>query len=184
MALTNIEYGSLANSETLNKNFMYLDNRISETVSLINTSVSSILSNIATINSRLGDLSEEIQSSEENCSKTLEETVTEQDRKTTELINQISMLPNWAKCISISQITSYTAPSNGYVLINPYTTVGGNLTVNGVTVLFKTRRNENDNASQMVAIPVKENDILKCTTSIFSAYFLPAVQFTIETDTE
>ena len=29
MALINIEYGSLASSETMNKNFMYLDDKIS-----------------------------------------------------------------------------------------------------------------------------------------------------------
>ena len=45
MALENIEYGSLASSETMNKNFMYLDDKIANTAESIMTSISSILSN-------------------------------------------------------------------------------------------------------------------------------------------
>ena len=58
MALINIEYGSLASSETVNKNFTYLDEKIAESNESIMTSISSILSNIATINARINDISE------------------------------------------------------------------------------------------------------------------------------
>ena len=60
MALVNIEYGSLASSEIMNKNFIYLDDKIAESSESIMTSISSILSNIATINTRLNDISENI----------------------------------------------------------------------------------------------------------------------------
>ena len=43
MALINIEYGSLASSDTMNKNFMYLDDKIAESSESIMTSISSIL---------------------------------------------------------------------------------------------------------------------------------------------
>ena len=51
MALTKIEYGSLASSETMNNNFEYLDNRISTVVENVTTDNASIYSNIASINS-------------------------------------------------------------------------------------------------------------------------------------
>ena len=63
MALIDIEYGSLASSETMNKNFTYLDDKIAETSESIMTSISSILSNIATINSRLNDITESMDGS-------------------------------------------------------------------------------------------------------------------------
>mgnify|MGYP003308186977 CR=1 FL=1 len=43
MSLINIEYGSLASSDTMNKNFMYLDNKIAESVGDIDTSIKLIL---------------------------------------------------------------------------------------------------------------------------------------------
>jgi len=49
MALTTIEYGSLASSATLNNNFNYLDGRITTTA----TSVSTLSSQISTINTNL-----------------------------------------------------------------------------------------------------------------------------------
>ena len=60
MALINIEYGSLASSETMNKNFSYLDDKISETSDAIMTTISSMLSSIATINSRLSEITGDI----------------------------------------------------------------------------------------------------------------------------
>ena len=63
MALTEIEYGSLASSEVINNNFEYLDNKItgvSETVSVNNAAISS---NIASINSSIESMSNEINES-------------------------------------------------------------------------------------------------------------------------
>ena len=44
MALINIEYGSVARSDVLNKNFLYLDEKIADTNNSNATSISSILS--------------------------------------------------------------------------------------------------------------------------------------------
>ena len=55
MALTRIEYGALASSETMNNNFDYLDNRISTVVENITTDNASIYSNIASINNIIYD---------------------------------------------------------------------------------------------------------------------------------
>ena len=47
MSLINIEYGSLASSEVMNKNFLYLDDKIAESNNSIMTSISSILSRLS-----------------------------------------------------------------------------------------------------------------------------------------
>ena len=170
MALTNIEYGSLASSAILNSNFLYLDNKIAEVSNTINTSISSILSNIATINSRLADLSEEIQSSIEECNENFVKSLSKQGDDLKLLINGFSMLPNWGECVQITDLASYTAPSNGYLLIYPQTTATGNIVVNNNTLAFKAK-----GGSQMAVIPLKEGDVLTCGMAITSSYFLPAV---------
>ena len=73
MALINIEYGSLASSETMNQNFIYLDNKIAESSDSIMTSISSILSNIATINTRLNEITENMGDSINSLNAVLED---------------------------------------------------------------------------------------------------------------
>lgn len=68
MALTEIEYGSLASSEIVNGNFTYLDNKISGVAESITTTAATINSNIATINSTMSSMKEEINNSIEACS--------------------------------------------------------------------------------------------------------------------
>lgn len=68
MALTEIEYGSLASSEIVNGNFTYLDNKISGVAENITTTAATINSNIATINSTMSAMREEINNSIEACS--------------------------------------------------------------------------------------------------------------------
>lgn len=58
MALTEIEYGSLASSETMNNNFEYLDNKITSVSEDIVSATASINSNIASINTTLTNFSE------------------------------------------------------------------------------------------------------------------------------
>ncbi len=175
MALTNIEYGSLASSSVLNSNFLYLDNKIAETSGAINTSISSILSNIATINSRLADLSEEIQSSIEECNDNLTKGLSQQETKTKTLVDNVSLLPNWGECTYVSSLSTYAATSNGYLLIYPQTTTTGNIIVNNKTVAFKAK-----GGAQLAFIPLKKGDVLTCTMAVSSAYFLPAVKFITE----
>lgn len=176
MALTNIEYGSLASSDVMNKNFIYLDNKITETSDTITTTISSILSNIATINSRLSDLSEEIN----DCTEEFDTKLDEAKSKTKILVSKSNMVPNWSACAVIGEISSYQAPLNGYILVLPGTSGKGTLTVNGVTVNMKTRENSYDNAGQLVAIPVQKNDVVTSTVDLANAYFLPAAEISVD----
>lgn len=57
MALTEIEYGSLASSNILNNNFEYLDNKISGVSEDLQARDASMNSNIVTINSSLATMS-------------------------------------------------------------------------------------------------------------------------------
>ena len=177
MALTDIEYGSLASSETLNKNFFYLLDKIAETASSINTSISSILSNIATINSRLGDLSEEIQASAETLGADLSKGLTKQEEYTKTLVEKSLMIPEWSKCVVVNQLSTHRVPSNGYLLINPVPSASGNIIVNGVNVALKTKGD-----SHLTVVPVKKDDVVTCTLAISSAYFLPVTTFIISED--
>lgn len=174
MTLINIKYGSLASSETMNKNFMYLDDKISEVSTSLNTTISSILSNIATINSRLGDLSEDILENAQSCDEKLEKART--------LVNKASMVPNWSSCIEVvvSKTDTYEVQSNGFLLLNPTTTASGNLMINNKTVLLKTVSTSSDRASQLCSLPVKSGDEVGCDVDFIKVYFLPAVQFTKE----
>ena len=176
MALINIEYGSLASSETMNNNFMYLDDKIAETSDSVMTSISSILSNIATINTRLNEISENTNDSLESLSATLEDYKT----KTKILVKTASMIPDWANYKSISLSSKYTVTSNGYVLIFPETTSSGNLVVNGKSIVFKAKNSSYDHAAQLVAMPVSKGDTISCTASLSNAYFVPTKDVSIE----
>lgn len=178
MALTNIEYGSLASSETMNKNFMYLDDKIAETSDSIMTSISSILSNIATINARLNDISEGVDDSVETLTSTIEEYKT----KTKLLVNKASMVPDWknASKIEISKNKSYTVPSNGYLLLLPSASEKGALTVNKVAVTSKVTDSVYDNSSQLMVVPVFDGDIASSDITFSSVYFLPAKEVSLD----
>lgn len=177
MALIDIEYGSLASSETMNKNFMYLDDKIAETSESIMTSISSILSNIATINTRLADISDVVTNSLEDLSAKLED----YKNKTKILVSKSSIVPNWKRCseIYLPANTEYTVSSNGFLLIKP-ANYSGDLIVNGVSVVFKTNSSVYDNSMQLVSIPVYKGDIVKSTATLDNAYFLPALEVTVE----
>lgn len=53
MALIDIEYGSLASSDTLNKNFKFLQDSISEFAQVIETNKASLESQISTVNTNM-----------------------------------------------------------------------------------------------------------------------------------
>lgn len=176
MALINIEYGSVARSEVLNKNFLYLDEKIADSNTSTATNISSIFSNIATINARLNELSENVSDYVEEFNSALEEYKT----KTKLLVNSAAMVPNWLGCIAIEDSTNYTAPSNGYLLLTPKNNSTGTLTVNNVSVDFKLRAGADDNSSQTVAIPVKNGDVVSSEVVFTSAFFIPVVEVSIE----
>lgn len=177
MPLIDIEYGSLASSEIMNKNFMYLDNKISDTSDSISTSISSILSNIATLNTRLNDMSEKTNDSIVNLNSTIEE----YKNKTKLLVNRVTMVPDWENCatISVTSETNYTVPTNGYLLILPNTSAKGDLIVNNTTVKLKNRLSADDNAAQLIPIPVCSGDIVSSNMSINIVYFLPNKEISI-----
>lgn len=176
MALINIEYGSVARSEVLNKNFLYLDDKIAESNTSITTNISSILSNIATINSRLNDLAESVSDYVENFNSTLDE----YKIKTKMLVNMASMVPNWSGYTAISDMSDFLVPSNGFLLLTPRNTSKGVLLINGVTIDLKLRSSADDNSSQTVAIPVKENDEVKSEVDLVYAFFVPTNEVSIE----
>ena len=176
MALINIEYGSVARSEVLNKNFLYLDEKIADSNTNTATNISSILSNIATINARLNELAESVADYVDDFNSILDEYKT----KTKILVKSASMLPNWSACVAIADTTSYTVPSNGYLLLTPKNTSKGVLTVNGMAVNFKLRSSADDNSAQMVAIPVREDDVISSNVEFVYAYFLPIAEVKVE----
>ena len=176
MALINIEYGSVARSEVLNKNFLYLDEKIADSNTSVATNISSILSNIATINTRLNDLAETVSDYVSEFNSTLDE----YKSKTKILINSATMVPNWSACVAIEDTTTYTVPVNGYLLLTPKNNATGTQADNDVSVNFKLRSAADDNSSQTVAIPVKENDVVKSNVVFTYAYFLPVIEVSVE----
>lgn len=178
MALLNIEYGSIASSDTMNRNFSYLDEKINDSNTQINSSISSILSNIATINSRISDVSELLSSSV----STLESTIADYKSKTKLLAEKSCMVPNWSACTNanLSTNSSYTAPSNGYILILTETTAKGNLVINGSTVSFKVCDSLYDNSANLSAVPLKAGDVVSTTTACRYTYFVPVAEISVE----
>lgn len=163
MTLINIGYGSLASSETMNKNFSYLDDKISETSDSIMTTIASMLSSIATINSRLNEISGDIG-----------DVNTDLDSFKANMVNIVkssSMIPDWSNLTSIG--FPYTAKSNGYVLTLPGGVYGGTLTVNNKTIQFKRVDDTHDASVQMVAMPIRSGDVINCTVPLLAIYFLP-----------
>ena len=75
MALTEIEYGSLASSDVMNKNFEYLDNKISDVSENINSNVATINSNIATVNSSISAMGENLNKSIESSIETTKQMI-------------------------------------------------------------------------------------------------------------
>ena len=170
MALTNIEYGSMASSSVMNNNFSYLDDKISDTAESVAASISSITSNIATINSRISEVSGDLQDSAED----LETSIINTANTIKAGVNGISMIPNWSGCSEISSLNNYTAPSNGYIILVSTTGGTGNLIINNVTTVYKTGINNYDHSSQWVPVPVAKNDVITCTCPMLHIYFLPA----------
>lgn len=73
MALTEIEYGSLASSNVMNNNFEYLDNKITDVSENLASSVATINANIATANTSISTLGENVNKSVEDLNTNLTE---------------------------------------------------------------------------------------------------------------
>ena len=175
MALIDIKYGSLASSETMNNNFMYLDDKIAETSESIMTSISSILSNIATINSRLNEVSNSVDSSVDYLTAKLEDYKT----KTKMLINKASMVPDWSNAY-VMQSLQCTINTNGYILILPIINSPADITINGKVFEFKSWITNYDNGNQLAIIPVNKGDIISYSSVVNNAYFVPTMEVNLE----
>ena len=126
MSLINIEYGSIASSDVINKNFLYLESKLNENTSSIMTSISSILSNIATINSVLSELSNAIQ----DINSELGSKIDNNFSKTKVLFNKLAIIPDWKNKISLSGLNAYTPSLNGLLVIKNC----NNLAINGTVI--------------------------------------------------
>lgn len=173
MTLTNIEYGSLASSATLNNNFEYLEDKIDDSSESIMTSISSILSNIATINSRLGELSDTSSAAITNLTNKLDE----YKAKMKIIIMKSSMIPNWAASTLISTVPNFKATSNGYVLLNIEFGTKEDILVNSSKITLNNKYTE---SGQVITIPLNKGDTLSCTAEVRNAYFLPAAEINTE----
>lgn len=175
MTLVNIEYGSLASSETLNKNFSYLEDKIEDSSESIMTSISSILSNIATINSRLNELSADCTDSLSSLSNKIDD----HKSKFKILISKASMVPNWSAAALISLTPNYKSTSNGYILLNIESAEEIDIFVNGTKFVLKGQAGE-ASVPEMFSIPILKNDTVSCNATLKKAYFLPAAEVSIE----
>lgn len=169
MNLKTIEYGSIASSDLLNDNFLYLDDKISTSESELNTNISSILSNIATINNRLIEMTDSISDFITDINSKIDEL----KAKTTITINKSSLIPDWSKMFPVSSLLNYEATANGYVVILSENVSEITLTINGQVF-------ENINNPNFVVLPVKDGDILNCTSTLDNIYFLPVMRFSLE----
>lgn len=119
MALTHIEYGSLASSEVMNDNFEYLDNRVTTVANSLTSTASSINSNIASLNSSFSETTEELSSD-------LSDLELEVDVFRSDFDTQ-NEAPKYSNATSIA--LPYTAVSSGYVYVKVQS-------VNGVLSVF------------------------------------------------
>lgn len=165
MSLIKIEYGSIASSETMNKNFNYLENKISETSDNILTSISSIVSNIATINSRLSEISELINNNNFDLNTKLDE----YKSKTKILVQEATSIPHWNAIRSIAINDKYTALSNGFLIFNSKEN-NGVITINTSDI----------ECTELIVLPIKKGDVISTTISSYKAYFLPVTEISIE----
>ena len=171
MALTNIEYGSIASSAVINNNFSYLDTRISDSNSQTNTSISSILSNIATINSRLNQISESFS----DAVAVINNSLADYKSKVKLLVKNSGMVPNWGaiRNISVSGGNIFQTSFNGYVFVILSENSSGNISINGSTVMSAV-------GSGLKVIPVKAGDSVSVSVQCNAAYFVPAAEISVE----
>ena len=160
----------------MNKNFMYLEDKIAESSESIMTSISSILSNIATINSRLSEITSDISDSNETLSTKLED----YKLKTKLLVKIASMVPNWTASFSVSLTEAFKATSNGYLLVLPAVAAKGSMYINGKEILLKNRDSVYDNAADLISIPMQEGDTVSSSMELKMVYFVPTKEMSVE----
>ncbi len=167
MALTNIEYGSLASSETMNTNFQYLDNRIS-TVVENNISANAVInSNIATLNSSISSLSSSVNGSIANINNSIDELEGK--------IDEISFLPDYTKAFSIP--SPYTATMDGYVYAYAWCasgTEGASMYIDDFQIILNGGLNNREGAHGPSALaPISKGATFTTSGNIQIRTFIP-----------
>ncbi len=129
MTLITIQAGSEASSTTLNNNFEYLDERITDEVSEISTTLTGKISTLETsITSQYETLSSNLSSQIESIEDSLDET--------TQSLNSVlsNIAPNYASATTIS--SGWTATKYGWLSCECHSSANyvGYVNVNGVMV--------------------------------------------------
>lgn len=158
MSLTNIEYGSIASSDILNKNFSLLNNKISANNDAISAELSSVLSNIASINLKLNELSDEISDTH----FTLISQINDLKNRIQNVVNEVNLLPDWSEILSIEKLTNFNVESNGYLYLVPQND-NASVDINGALI----------DILAPIFIPVKTGDVINSTSEWNTISFLP-----------
>lgn len=130
MALIEIEYGSLASSNTMNNNFSYLDSRINS----CNEGMISIQNNVYSLNSTLSQSIESAKNELNNAVDGLQTQINTLETNTSISVLADSLAPDYSKPISIS---AGTIDYNGWLEIqvwNNATNGSAIVTINGNTI--------------------------------------------------
>ena len=183
MALTNIEYGSVATSKVLNDNFNYLEDKIedySKNISTNNASLTALInSQTATISNNLNNETARLDSDIDKVEQSLAKTNT----TITTLQNGVCsyMIPNYTKRTTLNTGQQYTASADGVVYVR-VPIVSGNQTasisINNISFdLGSGLTNREGNHSNTMMFPVGKNDKYTITSGTdngwFEAYFIP-----------
>ena len=171
MAITKIEFGSIADPEIINNNFEYLDEKVTDTSSKIYTNNADlealINSQVLTLTNNLNDKVEVINSD----IKKVEDSVAETKDSLKEIYDWIT--PDYKKGVDAG--ATFTAPSYGVVMITfNVNNSSAYITVNGTNV---ARYVDGDGVSgavnQSFTIPVAKGDVVKRTAgdTKFSRFF-------------
>jgi hypothetical protein len=176
MALTDIEYGSIATSKLLNDNFHYLDNKISsysETANTIEGTLTTVIQSQGdTLNSKLTEELAKVNEAIAGVQADVDDAKTTYDKFTTKDVFAL-FTPDYTKGVDAG--ATFTAPSYGVVMITfNLNNSSCYITVNGNNV---ARYADGDGVSgavnQSYTIPVAKGDVVKRSAgdTKFSRFF-------------
>jgi len=165
MALTKIEYGSLASSSVINDNFEYLEDIIGDVSENLVSDVATINSNIASLTNTVTTLN----SSQTSAIEGLADDLTE-----VRSIAEINTAPNYSAGYQIT--LPFTAPSDGYV----YAGINGQddaqyVYVNSKPVLGHCGYSGYKWVYTGTTFRVSKNDVVSATRGDGTHYFYPII---------
>lgn len=131
MALTNIEYGSVASSEVVNNNFQYLEDRISSVSQSLSTNVSALSGSISALSSVVDNNKETAEEADAELQKNINNLTEEVEAISTTLDTAIYVKESYR-----SGHNWYRLYSDGWIEQGGYIGVGGTNATKNIT-LFK-----------------------------------------------